>query len=80
MRDLITQERVTVNAEGTGGPYIMVPVDQVDAIEGILKANHVSHWTDSDAISLDNKPAIIVINLGRGADAENVQRLLDKAI
>lgn len=57
----------------------MVPLDQLAAIETILRKNQLSYWVDSDAISLDGKPAVIVINLGRGADAPRVQRLLDAA-
>lgn len=77
MIDVTTQEPIVVHDEGTGGPYIMVPLDQLEAIEGILRANNVSHWTDSDAISLDGEPAIVVVNLGRDANAHLVHRLLD---
>lgn len=79
MIDLTTQEPIVVHKEGTGGPYIMVPLDQLSAIETMLSANGVSHWSDPDAISLDGRPAIVVINLGRGANADRVQRLLDAA-
>ena len=77
MIDATTHERLIVHAEATGGPYIMVPLDQLDAVEAVLRANSISHWTDADSISLDGKPAIVVINLGRGTDASRVQRLLD---
>jgi hypothetical protein len=77
MIDVITREPIVVYQEGGGGPYIMVPSDQLDAVENILSANNVPYWTDSHAISLDGKPAIAFINLGRGANAEKVQRLLD---
>ena len=79
MIDSETRARVVVHIEGTGGPYIMVPLDQVANIEDILRDNGVSFWVDSDAISLDGKPAISVINLGRGADVARVQDLLDAA-
>jgi len=79
MIDLTTQEPIVVHTEGTGGPYIMIPLDQLDAVEAILQANHIYHWTDSDAISLDGKPAITVINLGRGANTSLVQQLLNAA-
>jgi hypothetical protein len=79
MIDLTTQEPIIVHAEGTGGPYIMVPINQLEATETVLRNNGVSYWTDTDAISLDGKPAIVVINLGRGADAVRVQQILDAA-
>ena len=53
----------------------MVPSDQLAAVETVLRSSQVSYWTDSDAISLDGKPAIAVINLGRGADVSRVQQL-----
>ena len=79
MIDSETRERIVVSAEGTGGPYIMVPLDQVADIEGILRGDKIPFWVDSDAISLDGEPAIIVVNLGRGADVNRVQQLLDAA-
>lgn len=78
MVDSETQERVVIHAEGTAGAYIMAPVDQIAHIEGVLRRNRVSFWVDDDAISLDGKPAVSVINLGRGADVARVQRLLDE--
>lgn len=77
MIDSATQEQVVVRNGGSGGPYIMIPVDQVNVVEVILGNHKVPYWVDSDAISLDGKPAVIVINLGRGADAGRIQRLLD---
>jgi hypothetical protein len=79
MIDLTTQEPIVVHTESTGGPYIMIPLDQLDEVQAILRSKDISHWTDSDSISLDGKPAITVINLGRGANAGLVQRLLDAA-
>jgi hypothetical protein len=77
MIDLETRKPVVVRSGGTGGPYIMLPLDQLQAVESVLRAHNVYHWTDSDAISLDGKPAIVVVNLGRGSDAALAQQLLD---
>jgi hypothetical protein len=79
MIDTETQQRILVHTEGTGGPYIMVPIDQVGAIKQLLQDKHVSFWVDTDAISLDGNPAISVVNLGRGADVARIQQLLDAA-
>lgn len=77
MIDAITQERIVIHTEGTGGPYLMVANEQLDVVIEALRANHVAHWVDEDAISLDDEPAVAVVNLGRGADVPAVQRMLD---
>lgn len=79
MIDSETQDRIVIHAEGRGGPYVMLPLDQLDAVETILRDNAVSYWVDADAIAVDGKPAVIVINLGRGANRASIQRLLDAA-
>lgn len=77
MIDADTQSPVTVSTDGDGGPYIMVPLDQLPAVTSMLRTNGVSFWVDANAISIDGKPEITVVNLGRGVDARHVQRLLD---
>ena len=72
-----TRERPRVSTDGNAGPYIMVPVDQLDEIRSLLDANNVGYWVDEQAISLDGKPEIAVINLDRGGDVARIQRLLD---
>jgi hypothetical protein len=79
MIDSLTQERIVVSTDGTTGPYIMVPLQQLDSIEAVLRGSQIAYWVDADAISLDGKPEIAVINLGRGASADQIQRLLDNA-
>jgi hypothetical protein len=54
---------------GTAGPYIMVPTDQVDRVREILEEHRVAHWVNHVAISVDRKPAVAAINLGRQTDA-----------
>jgi hypothetical protein len=77
MIDAITRERIVIHTEGTGGPYLMVAHEQLEAVTNALRARNVAHWVDDDAISLDGEPAVAVVNLGRGADVRAVQRLLD---
>ena len=79
MLDSTTHERIIVFTEGNAGPYIMVPLDQLEAVKAMLHDNQVPFWVDADAISLDGKPEVTVVNLGRGANAAQVQRLLDTA-
>lgn len=77
MVDSETKERILVHTEGAGGPYIMVSVDQLEGIESLLRHHGISFWTDSGAISVDGGPLITIINLGRGVEGEQVQKLLD---
>jgi len=77
MTDTTTQQRLRVSTEGTAGPYIMVPVSQLDELKALLNRNRIHHWVEENAISLDGKPEIATINLGRGANATAVQNILD---
>ena len=79
MTDSTTQQRMRVSAGGKSRPYIMLPLDQLDAVKRILDKNQVSFWVDGTAISINGKPEVVVINLGRGADAEQIQKMLDTA-
>ena len=77
MIDVTTSKPLSVSIHGEGGPYIMVPVAQLDKVRALLDANRVFYWADEEAISLDGKPEIAFINLGHRADPALVQRLLD---
>ncbi len=77
MIDAITQERIVVHTEGAAGPYLMVANEQLDSVVEALRNHKVSHWVDEDAISLDDEPAVAVVNLGRSANVPAVQRILD---
>jgi hypothetical protein len=77
MIDAITRERIIINTEGAARPYLMVAHEQLEAITDALRDGHVLHWVDEDVISLDDDPAVAVVDLGRGADVASVQRLLD---
>ena len=79
MIDEMTQSNLSVSNDGTAGPYLMVPVAQLDAVLGVLNRHKVRYWVDADAISLDNEPAITVINFGRSGDAARIQAILDEA-
>lgn len=66
-----------MSSDGTAGPYVMVPLDQLEAVKSMLRDNQVSFWVDANVISLNGEPEIAVVNLGRRVSAEHVQRLLD---
>jgi hypothetical protein len=67
MIDVSTNRPLVVSADGDTGPYIIVPVQQVDAVRTLLDSDDVHYWVDESAISLNGKPELTIINLGRGA-------------
>jgi hypothetical protein len=78
MIDTTTDKPLYVSTDGDAGPYIMVTVAQLETVKALLNGNKVPHWVDEEAISLDGKPEVAVINLGRGSDPKTVQNLLDR--
>jgi hypothetical protein len=79
MIDAMTKDTLRVSNDGIAGPYLMVPLTQLDAVLGLLDRHNVRYWVDADAISLDNEPAITVINFGRTGEAGQIQAILDEA-
>jgi hypothetical protein len=77
MIDMITHKRLSVSTEGDAGPYIMVPLTQLERVKALLDADKCSYWVDEEVISLDGKPEVAVINLARRSDPKRVQHLLD---
>ena len=77
MTDATTRQRLQVSIDGSAGPYIMVPVSQLDEIKRLLDSKHVHYWVDENAISLNGTPEVAVIKLGRDADSGAVQNLFD---
>ena len=79
MTDTTTRRPIRVSTDGTSGPYIMVSVESLEKVRKFLTENDIPHWVDHTAISVDGRPAVTVINLGRTADSRRVQDLLDAA-
>lgn len=77
MTDVVTKKRLYVSTDGTAGPYIMVPLDQLHEVRQLLDQHNIRYSIDEDAISLNGNPYVTVIDLGRGADAAAVQAILD---
>ena len=77
MIDLSTRSRLRVSTGETAGPYIMVPLAQLEELRAMLDERQITYWVDSDAISLDGAPEIAVVNLGRSSDAQAIQAVLD---
>ena len=78
MIDEMTQNRFPVSTDDIAGPYLMVPMGQLRRIRELLDRHAIRYWVDSHAISLDGKPAMVVINFGRAGDASQIQAILDE--
>jgi hypothetical protein len=67
---------------GPARPRADLPRDrpaQLDAVLALLDRHEMRYWVDADAISLDNEPAVTVINFGESGDAARIQAILDEA-
>ena len=79
MIDTRNGQRLLVSGGGNGRPYIRVALSQLDEVRKLLDRDEIPYWVDSMAVSIDRKPAVIVINLGLEVDAAQVQAILDEA-
>jgi len=79
MTDTTTQKRLRVSTDGTAGPYITVPVSQLEDVKVLLDSNRIYYWVGENAISWNGKPEVAEVNLGRGGNASAVQDILDSA-
>jgi hypothetical protein len=79
MTDTTTQLPLQVSTDGTAGPYIELAVSQLDEVKRLLDSRQIQYWVGENAISLDGGPEFAVINLGRNADSQVVQTILDEA-
>ena len=80
MIDTTTRTPLRVSTDGDAGPYIMVPVAQLEKVKALLDTHDVPYWVDEEAISLDGKPEITVINLRHRTDPERIQHLLNSIL
>lgn len=77
MIDSFTGAAIHVSTDGDAGPYIVLRLDQLDVVKKALDQSHVLYWVDENAVSLNGKPELVVINLSRDTDAKSVQTILD---
>jgi hypothetical protein len=77
MTDTTTKKPLRVSTDSTVGPYIEVPVSQLDEVRRLLDSRRISYTVDEDFISFNGAPEEAVIDLGRGGDAAAVQAILD---
>ncbi|MGH7173534.1 MAG: hypothetical protein ACRELF_03565 [Gemmataceae bacterium] len=79
MTDTSTQRPIRVSTESPSGPYIMLSVELLEKVRKLLVENGISHWVEHLRISVDGRPAVTMIYLGRKVDPGQVQDLLDAA-
>lgn len=79
MIDATTQKPLKVSTEGGVGPFIRLPLDQVDEVKRVLDSHRIYNWVRENSISLNGGPYISVIELGREGNAQVVQEVLDRA-
>jgi hypothetical protein len=77
--DVTTKKPLRISTDGTAGQYIMVPLDQLPSLRDLLDKNRIRYTVHENAISLDGRPYIAVVNLGRAGNAKSVQAILDMA-
>ncbi len=79
MTDTTTKTRLRVSTDSTVGPYIQLPVSQLDEVRQLLDSHNIGYSVDEDFISFNGGPEKAVIDLGRSGDAAAVQTILDSA-
>ena len=79
MVDVTTSKPLRVSTDGTAGPYLMLPLDDVVRVKVLLDAHGIYHAVEEDAISIDGSPYITVIDFGLEADADRIQSIFDSA-
>ena len=79
MIDQTTQKPFRIKSDEVAGPFLMLPLAQLESVHEVLDRHAIRYWVDSFAVSLDGKPAKIVINFGKTGDAARIQAALDEA-
>jgi hypothetical protein len=79
MIDALTRKPLHVATDGTAGPYVMVPIDQLSEVRQILDKHRIRYSVDENAISLNGAPEIAVVDFGLGSEPEAIQAILDSA-
>lgn len=73
-----TRLSLRVSTDSDAGPYIRLPLDQLEGLRQRLDAHSVPYRVRETAVSIDGKPYVIVVQLGRTVDAAAVQVILDR--
>jgi hypothetical protein len=77
MIDGATKKPLRVIPNDEVGPYINLPLDQLDEVRRVLDSHGIRYRVLEDAISLNGGPFMVIIHLARGTDPQAVQGVLD---
>ena len=77
MIDVTTGKPMRVSTDGGVGPFLDLPVSQLDEVCGLLDGGGVYYWVEEGFISIDDGPEMATIEFGRKGDATRLQALLD---
>ena len=80
MIDRTTSLPLRVSTDGTVGPYIRLPYNQLNEVLRVLDSHSIRYWVQENVISLSGGPFMAVVHLGREADANAVQAILDSVL
>ena len=69
---------LVVSTDGTAGPYIIVTADQLGPVLQTLRDQSIPLHVDDEAVMLDGRPALMVIDLDNDSDVGRVQAILDR--
>ena len=77
MTDELTQKRITVSEGTKGGPYLVIPFSQLEAVKQLLDQHAIVYWPDPMSISVNGKPPVIFINFSERVQGNHLQEILD---
>ncbi len=79
MWDGFTGERIDVRVDERCGAYIMIEPARISPVEELLRQNNIPFKLEDGASSCRGTPEAAVIEFGKDADLEKIQRVLDSA-
>jgi hypothetical protein len=79
MLDSFTKKRIRVVDDEGDEPYIIVRVEQLDAVKAILDRVGCRYDADDDRISINGHPFATFVTLDPRADVPAIQKLLDES-
>ena len=77
MLDAFTGENVDVRLDPECGSYIMIEPAQIARVEELLRSHDIPFALEEGPDAPKGAPEAAVIDFGKGADLENIQRVLD---
>ena len=77
MRDHGYGENVDVRLSEKCGPYIMIEPARLSEVESLLRTNGIPFTVEDGDNSCVGTPEAAVIEFGKDADPQHIQRLLD---